>query len=298
MTRKARHTGSLVTIATLLFWAIWGLSPVAAQSSSPDPTGEEAAPINSMCPVTTDEEIDERFTAMYQGQLIGLCCKKCRRKFEEDPEAYIANLPQLQTAAFTDPEPDHGEDNHADAAPTEPAHEEGAHEHPSDDAGNAAGEAAEHDHAVDHDDDARPRIFTWLGKFHPPATDIPIGMLIGAALAEGLFILSRREMYRSAAAFCVLIAAAGAVPAVTLGWLNAGLALTDDDWVQTTHRWLGTSTGLLTLVTLGLLIASSGGAKRGAVLRYRVALFAAAGLVGVTGFFGGALVYGINHYAW
>jgi hypothetical protein len=27
-------------------------------------------------------------------------------------------------------------------------------------------------------------------------------------------------------------------------------------------------------------------------------LFLTAGLVGATGFFGGALVYGINHYAW
>ena len=68
--------------------------------------------------------------------------------------------------------------------------------------------------------------------------------------------------------------------------------------MQTTHRWLGTSTALLTLITLGLLINSSRVALPSTLLRYRIALFAATWLVGVTGFFSGALVYGINHYAW
>lgn len=74
--------------------------------------------------------------------------------------------------------------------------------------------------------------------------------------------------------------------------------LTNDDWVQTTHRWLGTGTVFMTLLTLALLARASRASVPSGRLRFRLALFATAGLVGVTGFFGGALVYGINHYAW
>ncbi|MCB9838187.1 MAG: hypothetical protein H6813_02515 [Phycisphaeraceae bacterium] len=308
MNNYARHPRFTIT-AALLFWVAVYAS-VSAQPPSPSPPGGKGgAPINAICPVTTDEEIDPRFTALYQGQTIGLCCKKCLRTFEDDPDAYIVNLPESQIAAIpkadkandTTEHDDHGEHAHGDndavvATAAEPAHDDDSHEHEPSSADDAV-EAAEHDHATDHDD-SRPRILTWLGKFHPPSTDLPIGVLLGAALAEGLFIVSKREMFRSAAAFCVLLAAVGAATAVPLGWFNAGFALVDDDWVQTTHRWLGTSTALLTLLTLVLLISSSRSEKPSARLRFRVALFASAGLVGVTGFFGGALGYGIDHYAW
>jgi len=306
MISNARHTGLTIIITALLFGAIPGVSPASAQSPPPEPAGAEAAPINALCPVTTDEVVDPRFTAIFKGQTIGLCCKKCLRKFNEDPEAYVANLPQFQTVALTQASDDHADpvvDDHDDHEHTNAdtdhddaeaaGHDDEAHEHD-----HGAVVAAEHDHTRDHDDGKRLRIFTWLGKLHPPATDMPIAMLIGAALAEGLFMVSRREMFRNAAVFCVLIAAAGALVAAPLGWFNAGFVLVDDDWVQTTHRWLGTSTALLTLITLGLLIGCAKSGKPAATLRYRVALFATAGLVGVTGFFGGALVYGINHYAW
>ena len=85
-------------------------------------------------------------------------------------------------------------------------------------------EADKHDH--DHDG-SRPRIFTWLGKFHPPVTDLPIGMLLGAALAEVFFIFTKRAMFHGASTFCVSIAAAGAVMTATLGWFNGGFALVD-----------------------------------------------------------------------
>lgn len=273
-------------------------SLASAQISSPDTTGEELGPANAMCPVTTDEPIDLRFTTVYQGIEVGFCCRRCRTKFEADPDAYVAELPQFQTVALDQP----------DAGPTADDHDDEGHAHDDDsldaplddpklaDAGHS--DEAEHDHNLDHDASA-PKLIGWLGKFHPPATDLPIGLLLAAALAESLFIITKRDTFRGAAGFCVCIAAAGAVGAVTLGWFNGGFTLVDDDWVQTTHRWLGTGTALLTLLTLGLLGACSGkDAASPARLRFRIALFAATTLVGITGFFGGSLVYGISHYAW
>ncbi len=293
-----------------------GVSNAQAQSDHDDDHEHESMPmaqgndeggiINTVCPVTTDEEVDPAFTIEYEGQTIGFCCRKCRTRFDEDPEAYLAELPMLQSVSMTT----------SMAADMEPAHDDGDdHSHGDDshdessgsgdhDEGSASGDhddAEPHDHATGHGSEKSgiSKLISWLGKFHPPTTHIPIGMLIGAAIAEGLFMLTRRDLLKNAATFCVVLAGFGAIGAVTLGWFNGGFTLVDDQWVQTVHRWLGTSTALLTLVTVGLLIrASKGGAKPSARTQYRVSLFLAAGMVGATGFFGGALVYGLNHYAW
>ncbi len=82
-----------------------------------------------------------------------------------------------------------------------------------------------------------------------------------------------------------------AVPAALLGWFSAGISLAEDEWLLATHRWLGTSTAIWILVLLGI----RGRTRQGT---YRAALFGGAALVAVTGFFGGALVHGLDHYAW
>ncbi len=275
-----------------------GSAPAASQKT-------EGKPINALCPVTGDEEVDPRFTVEYKGKTIGLCCRKCLTKFKADPEAYVANLAGFETVSF-DAEPgsepgrddadhahDDGDDDHADH---DDADESGGHE-PQEHADHTEHGGEDHNHATDHDRSGS-KVLDLLGKLHPPATHLPIGMLIGAALAEIGLMLTGRDMFRHAAAFCVALSAAGAVAAASLGWLNGGFVLIDSDWVQATHRWLGTSTALLSLVTLALLVHVS---RPSDVPRsrtaFRAALFLSTGLVGATGFFGGALVYGLNHYA-
>jgi len=251
--------------------------------------GTEKA-INTMCPVTTDEEVDPAFTIEYEGQTIGFCCRKCRTRFGEDPDAYLTELPMLQSVSLLSQSmPSHDDDHdHGDESASEESH------------GHDEGEA--HDHATDHGQGTSSglsKLIAWIGKFHPPATHLPIGMLIGAALAEGLFIMTKRDLFKNAGTFCVVIAGFGAMGAVTLGWFNGGFAFVDDQWIQTVHRWLGTSTALLTLLSIAMLIrASKPDTKPSARLSYRVSLFVAAGMVGAAGFFGGALVYGLNHYQW
>ncbi|MBL4697888.1 MAG: hypothetical protein JKX70_03545 [Phycisphaerales bacterium] len=262
--------------------------------------------INVMCPVTTDEEVDPMFTTEYEGQTIGLCCRKCRTRFEEDPEAYLAELPMLQSVSMTtsvdESSHDDAQEHGHDEEQVEHDHDETAMDNHDEDSAGDHDEGEDHDHATDHGQSTSSglsKLIAWIGKFHPPATHLPIGMLIGAALAEGLFMMTKRDLFKNAGTFCLVIAGFGAMGAVTLGWFNVGFAFVDDEWIQTVHRWLGTSTALLTLLSIAMLIrASKPDVKPSARLWYRVSLFAAAGMVGATGFFGGALVYGINHYAW
>lgn len=141
-----------------------------------------------------------------------------------------------------------------------------------------------------------PRPLAWLGKFHPPATHFPIALLTAAVLAELLALVRPNLLYAHAARFCVLLGGIGALGAAVLGWFFGGFTFDDDEWVMTAHRISGTATAVVAVVAaiLSERFHRGGGGQRA----YLATLFAAAALVGLTGFFGGALVYGLDHYTW
>lgn len=142
-------------------------------------------------------------------------------------------------------------------------------------------------------------LIKYLGKFHPAVVHYPIAFLLGAALAELGNILFRREVFASAARFLVIIAALAAPFTVSFGWaaeygINQFPAELQP--VVETHETLA-------LISTGLAIAAAVASELGRrrrdprfILAFRIALFAAAAVVTVTGFFGGVLVYGIGHY--
>ncbi len=302
----------VLVLTTLVFTS----ARATAQDSSSKSHEEASGPMNTICPVS-DEEVDERFSVEYQGKTIGLCCRKCKRKFEENPQAYIAKLSAFNFSSLpdqyaqqqeleaennnesSDSQPDNPvsaashsapPDDHAHAGDTTDTHDENNHQ---------AQESA-HNHATDHEAKEHEwKLIAWLGNFHPPATHLPIGMLLGAAMAEGLFIVTRKDNFRFVVAFCVSVAAIGILATVTLGWFNGGFAIVDDDWAQTVHRWLGTTTAAMTLITFALLGKTSrqsvGSPSR---TPFRIALLTTTTLILITGFFGGVLVYGLKHYGW
>lgn len=141
-----------------------------------------------------------------------------------------------------------------------------------------------------------PAPLAWLGRFHPPLTHFPIALLDAAALAELLLMRRGGALFEHAVRFCVGLGALTAIGAGLLGWLFGGFQLSDDEWLMTAHRWLGTATALWA----GPLFAICERTYARAASRrlFRFALFGAAGLVSATGFLGGALLYGLDHFAW
>lgn len=271
---------------TIVVIILLALGSVLAARSPAQPADAAEKPINVTCPATAGEEVDPRFVSRHDGNLIGFCCRKCKSKFDRDPLPYLASTALLAGASPVQVEEheqhagDHGHTTTPGQA-TEPS----------------ARDSAE-DHLHDHSAPTTPRFVAWLGRFHPPATHLPIGMLLGAAIAEILLVVTGRPGFRTAAAFCLVVGVVGAYAAAILGWFNGGFALTDDDWIQTTHRWLGTSTAVLGLAAAALHARTLRTTGPRAVLAFRAALFATAALICITGFFGGSLVYGIDHYAW
>ena len=140
-------------------------------------------------------------------------------------------------------------------------------------------------------------LFSWLGRFHPVIVHFPIALLISAAIGETLFARTRNTFFSDAVRFCIWIGVAGALVAAPLGWIFAGFRFVDDEWVLTAHRWAGTTTFLATLTLFGVCERTYRAASRSrTALRYSLGVVAC--LVSLTGFLGGSLLYGIDHYAW
>lgn len=140
----------------------------------------------------------------------------------------------------------------------------------------------------------------WAGRFHPVTTHFPVALLMVAALAEAFGWITRRESWMQTVRFLMVIAALGAVAAAVSGWVNAAFSSYNKaPWALLWwHRWLGTSTAVWAVVTAGASLAAPN--RHGSRERsyFRVALFLGAALVGISGFLGSALIYGLDHYAW
>ncbi len=279
-----------VILAAMLI-ALW----IHAARAAPEAQPTTRAPVNATCPVTPGEPVDPGFTVEYEGRTIGFCCRRCLTAFSADPTRYVATLDQPRDgSAPSHRHADNGAHTHASSPGSHAASGPVPDAHAHHDAAHAS-----HDHSQHHAQNPPPKLIAWLGKFHPAATHLPIGLLIGAAIAELCLMMTGKSAFRSAVGFCLITGAVAAVLTATLGWFHGGFTLWDADWIQRTHRWLGTATAALSLAAMTLYLRvrapSPGGS---AEIAYRVVLLLAAALVGVTGFFGGALVYGINHYAW
>jgi YHS domain-containing protein len=55
---------------------------------------EQAVSDQAMCPIM-DKPINKNIFVEYEGKKVYFCCKGCEDKFEADPAAYMAKLPQF-----------------------------------------------------------------------------------------------------------------------------------------------------------------------------------------------------------
>lgn len=55
-------------------------------------------PINDKCPLT-GKPVNSKFTALFEGRVIGLCCAKCQARFKKDPKKFADKLPSKKPAA-------------------------------------------------------------------------------------------------------------------------------------------------------------------------------------------------------
>jgi hypothetical protein len=111
-------------------------------------------------------------------------------------------------------------------------------------------------------------------------------------------MITGRHSFHGTSRYCVWIGASTALAAGVLGWFSAGFHLRDASWILMAHRWLGTSTVAFSGLVL-MLSAVRCHAKRYLTRTcFAVTLLLLAVLVLATGFFGGAVVFGLEHFNW
>jgi uncharacterized membrane protein/mono/diheme cytochrome c family protein len=142
------------------------------------------------------------------------------------------------------------------------------------------------------------KLIRWLGSFHPPTVHFPIALLTAAAVAELLRLLTDKQAFDAVSRYCVWFGTITAFGAGLLGWFLGGFHLADSSGVMTTHRWLGTATVACTGLVLVLSECSCHSDRRRTRTWFRLTLLGVAVLVLATGYFGGALVFGVDHYTW
>ena len=59
---------------------------------------EETAMVQQMCPVMVGNKVDPEIFTVYEGKKVYFCCLDCKATFEQEPEKYVAGLPQFAAA--------------------------------------------------------------------------------------------------------------------------------------------------------------------------------------------------------
>jgi uncharacterized membrane protein len=117
-------------------------------------------------------------------------------------------------------------------------------------------------------------------------------------VAEFLRLTTRKPAFDAVFRYCLWFGTLTAVVAGVLGWFLGGFRLADASWIMTTHRWLGTTTVIGAVLVLVWSEVSRGAEGNRSSWAGRGALLVVAVLVLATGFFGGAVVFGLDHYSW
>lgn len=145
------------------------------------------------------------------------------------------------------------------------------------------------------------KLWAFQGLFHPAAVHLPVALLSVSALFVFLSFFNRNS-FEPAAFHCLWIGAFGAVAACLTGWAysahegyGAGFRLDLVNGIDR-HRWAGIFVATFSMLTIPLAMK----ARNTGELKKRVLWFIASvvlmGSVSITGYQGGELTYGEDHY--
>ncbi len=257
------------------------LSSADESAHASDASVGQGPTVQETCPVMVGNEIDPSFHTTYQGKQVFFCCKFCLEAFKKTPEKYLAKLPQFKVVAPAGPAAGH-------AATHEQDDDQDDHD-------------TEHDHATGHGQPhGMGRLIRFVGKFHSVAVHFPVALIVVAALAEVLAFVTKKSLFRDAARFSLVVGAMVGIAAVAVGWSAGAFTNYPTELSRTfvLHKWLGTCIGVLLVVAAILCEVYHRRGSRAAGAGYRLILAVAVVLIGLTGHFGGILVYGPGHYSW
>ena len=137
------------------------------------------------------------------------------------------------------------------------------------------------------------RLLDWLGRLHPMIVHFPIAFFPTALFTA--IVGRRRPAFAKPVQFMVVAGGILAPIAAILGWFDAGFDFATDDALLQPHRWLGTAIGI---GALGLAIWAMRRPEADRSSGMIVGLTVMTAAIVIQGWFGGALVHGMDHMNW
>jgi uncharacterized membrane protein len=130
------------------------------------------------------------------------------------------------------------------------------------------------------------------GRVHPLLVHFPIALVLIAAVAELVFLTTQFPEWHMVAVANIRAGAAFAIASAGAGWILASSRIVEASQGLEWHRYLGLMAAFAA-VTAALATGEIDRPPRRLWL-FRIALFSAAGLVGVAGHLGAVLVWGAD----
>ena len=146
------------------------------------------------------------------------------------------------------------------------------------------------------------RWWAFQGLFHPASVHFPVALLSVSALFVLLSFFNRQSC-EPVAFHCLWIGALGAVVACVAGWsyavyrgYGAGVGFDLAESAIDRHRWAGVFVAVFGMLTIPLAARVRRTGSLGGRLVWLFASLILAGVVSITGYQGGELTYGEDHY--
>ena len=138
-----------------------------------------------------------------------------------------------------------------------------------------------------------------VGKLHVVLVHFPIALALCAALADLLWLITRKDNFKSAGLYCLTLAAISAIPTVVAGLIKASGKEFAGEYVAIveTHEHLAIACLVIAIAAAAIRLRSRGEMKKWWLACYCILIIALAIAIPITGHYGGMLVHGKDFLA-
>ena len=133
-----------------------------------------------------------------------------------------------------------------------------------------------------------------IGELHVVMVHFPIALAVCAILADLLWLATRKEGFKNAGMYCLVLAGISAVPVVITGLIKVWGRQFGGDYlfIVTVHKYLGITSFVIAVLASVIRLSCRGRMKKWWLVGYCILMLALVVSIALTGHYGGMLVHG------
>ena len=133
-----------------------------------------------------------------------------------------------------------------------------------------------------------------IGKLHVVIVHFPIALAVCAVLADLLWLATRKDSFKNAGMYCLLLAGISALPVVITGLIKVWGRQFGGNYLHivTVHKYLGITSFVIAVLAAVIRLGCRERMKKWWLAGYCVLMLALVVSIALTGHYGGMLVHG------